>query len=95
MHYVAVLDYIFLAFGGWFAGGSDGAFAAEGDADEVIVLNDLGSEEAFPEVCVEDSLRPSGFVTKVEKYVDRHFVEDSLRPSGFVTLVDDPGAALV
>lgn len=66
VHYVAVLDYIFLAFGGWFAGGSDGAFAAEGDADEVIVLDDLGSEEAFPEVCVEDSLRPSGFVTLVD-----------------------------
>ena len=53
MHDVAVLDDIFLTFGGELSGGSDGTFAAK--CDEIIVLDDFRPDEALLEVRVDDS----------------------------------------
>ena len=53
VHDVAVLDDIFLAFGGELSGGSDGTFAAE--CDEIIVLDDFRPDESLLEVRVDDS----------------------------------------
>lgn len=64
VHDVAVLDDIFLAFGGELSGGSDGTFAAE--CDEVIVLDDFRPDEAFLEVRVDYSGGFRGLVTLVD-----------------------------
>ena len=53
VHDVAVLDDIFLAFGGELSGGSDGTFVAE--CDEIIVLDDFCPDESLLEVRVDDS----------------------------------------
>lgn len=53
MHDVAVLDDIFLAFGGELAGGSYRTFAAK--CDEIIVLDDFCPDESLLEVRVDDS----------------------------------------
>ena len=64
MHDVAVLDDIFLTFGGELSGGSDGTFAAK--CDEVIVLDDFCPDESLLEVRVDDSGGFRGLVTLVD-----------------------------
>ena len=55
VHDVAVLDYVVFAFDAHLAGGADGGFGLV--LDEVLVLDDLGADEAAFEVGVDDTGR--------------------------------------
>ena len=53
MHYVAVVDYIFLPFHRHFSGLFHSVFRAE--RDEIIIFNNLGAYESFLKIGVDDS----------------------------------------
>ena len=60
VHDVTVLDDVVFAFDAHLAGGADGSFGLV--LDEVFVLDDLGTDEAAFEVCVDDACGAGGLV---------------------------------
>ena len=64
MHYVAVLDDVVLAFDAHLAGRAAGGFGLE--RDEIVVLDDLRTDEAALEVGVDDACRAGRFVALMD-----------------------------
>ena len=64
MHDVAVLDDVVLAFDAHLAGGTDGGFGLV--VDEVVVLDDLGTDEAALEIGMYHACALRGFPTAAE-----------------------------
>ena len=64
MHYVAVLDDVLLALDAHLAGGADSGFSLI--IDEVVVLDDLGTDEALLEIGVDDAGGAGGLVSLMD-----------------------------